>query len=44
MLASYNGNFETTKMLLEYKAEVDRKNDKDKYDLLVFVFKVILIL
>ena len=25
MLASYNGNFETTKMLLEYKAEVDRK-------------------
>ncbi len=28
MLASYNGNFETTKMLLEYKAEVDRKNDQ----------------
>lgn len=28
MLASYDGSFETTKMLLEKGAEVDKKNDR----------------
>lgn len=39
MLASYNGNFETTKMLLEYKAEVDRKNDRGQTPLAGVCFK-----
>lgn len=41
MLASYNGNFETTKMLLEYKAEVDRKNDRGQTppDFVAFLIK-----
>lgn len=39
MLASYNGNFETTKMLLGYKAEVDRKNDKGQTPLAGVCFK-----
>ncbi len=29
MLASYNGNFETTRMLLEYGAEVDKRMIED---------------
>ena len=28
MLASYNGNLETTSMLLDFGAEVDKKNDR----------------
>ena len=39
MLASYNGNFETTKMLLEYKAEVDKKNDRGQTPLAGVCFK-----
>ena len=39
MLASYNGNFETTKMLLEYKAVVDRKNDRGQTPLAGVCFK-----
>lgn len=39
MLASYNGNFETTKMLLGYKAEVDKKNDRGQTPLAGVCFK-----
>ena len=39
MLASYNGNFETTKMLLEFGAEVDKKNDKGQTPLAGVCFK-----
>ena len=28
MLASYNGNLETTRMLLKHGADVDRRNDR----------------
>ena len=39
MLASYNGNFETTKMLLEFGAAVDKKNDKGQTPLAGVCFK-----
>ena len=39
MLASYNGNFETTKMLLEFGANVDKKNDKGPPPLAGVCFK-----
>lgn len=39
MLASYNGNLETTKMLISKNAVVDRKNDKGQTPLAGVCFK-----
>lgn len=39
MLASYNGNFETSKMLLENGAAVDQKNDRGQTPLGGVAFK-----
>jgi ankyrin repeat protein len=39
MLASYNGNMETTRMLIEYGAEVDRRNDRGQTPLGGVAFK-----
>ncbi|RXJ96698.1 hypothetical protein CRU94_00865 [Arcobacter sp. AHV-9/2010] len=39
MLASYNGNFETTSMLVDLKADIDRKNDKGQTPLAGVCFK-----
>ena len=39
MLASYHGNFETTRMLLEQGAEVDRPNDRGQTPLGGVAFK-----
>ena len=39
MLASYNGNFETTVMLVDFGAEVDKKNDRGQTPLAGVCFK-----
>lgn len=39
MLASYNGNLETTKMLLAFGAKVDKKNDRGQTPLAGVCFK-----
>ena len=39
MLASYNGNLETTSMLLDFGAEVDKKNDRGQTPLAGVCFK-----
>ena len=39
MLASYNGNFETTVMLVDFGAEVDKKNDRGQTQLAGVCFK-----
>lgn len=39
MLASYNGNAETSQMLVDFKADVDRKNDKGQTPLAGVCFK-----
>ena len=39
LLASYNGNVETARMLLEYGAEVDRRNDRGQTPLGGVAFK-----
>ena len=39
MLASYNGNVETTRMLLEHGVEVDRRNDRGQTPLGGVAFK-----
>ena len=39
MLASYNGNYDTTKMILSFKPEVDRKNDRGQTPLAGVCFK-----
>ena len=39
MLASYNGNMETTRMLLEHGAEADRRNDRGQTPLGGVAFK-----
>jgi ankyrin repeat protein len=39
MLASYNGNADTTQMLVDFKADVDRKNDKGQTPLAGVCFK-----
>ena len=39
MLASYNGNLETTSMLVDFGADVDKKNDKGQTPLAGVCFK-----
>ena len=39
MLASYNGNLETTSMLIDFKALVDQKNDRGQTPLAGVCFK-----
>jgi ankyrin repeat protein len=39
MLASYNGSYETTKMLLEHGANVDERNDRGQTPLAGVCFK-----
>ena len=39
MLASYNGNLETTSMLVDFGAQVDKKNDKEQTPLAGVCFK-----
>ena len=39
MLASYNGNLETTSMLVDFGAEVDKKNDRGQTPLAGVCFK-----
>ena len=39
MLASYNGNLETTAMLVDFKADIDRKNDRGQTPLAGVCFK-----
>ena len=39
MLASYNGNLETTSMLIDFKASVDQKNDRGQTPLAGVCFK-----
>ncbi len=39
MLASYNGNMETTRMLIEMGADIDRKNDRGQTPLGGVAFK-----
>ena len=39
MVASYNGNFETTVMLVDFGAEVDKKNDRGQTPLAGVCFK-----
>jgi ankyrin repeat protein len=39
MLASYNGNLETTSMLVDFRAEVDKKNDRGQTPLAGVCFK-----
>ena len=40
MLASYNGNLETTSMLVDFGADVDKKNDRGQINIAKCALKV----
>jgi ankyrin repeat protein len=40
MLASYNGNLETTSMLVDFGAQVDKKNDRGQINIAKCALKV----